>query len=177
MDESFYCAELCEQFKLFEADYNAYGNGGHEDVTSSSEEESENLDGSSDNESTQESCQENEREISMRKEDKTEMELVESFGCSCSLGPENSSCSALFTKEAVAATRLNCLEMTTEALDMLVLAHFDAHRRCGSVGEQTCRIAMNYYYHGKEVCKYTYRFVHAMGPKRFKNLLIMQNMA
>ena len=30
---------------------------------------------------------------------------------------------------------------------------------------------MNYYHHGNEVCKYTYRFVHAMGPKRFKNLL------
>ena len=72
--------------------------------------------------------------------------------------------------------RINCLEMTSGELDMLILAHLDAHRRChrgdvqsGTETEKQQRI--EYYCEGKRVCKSTYLFIHAIGPKRYKNLV------
>ena len=66
---------------------------------------------------------------------------------------------------------------------MLVLANLDAHhcsgdisRTCKSVGQPLGekagikrRVYVDYYFHGKRVCKSTYTSAHAVGLKRFKN--------
>ena len=66
---------------------------------------------------------------------------------------------------------------------MLVLANLDAHhcsgdisRTCKSVGQPVGekagikrRVNVDYYFHGKRVCKSTYTSAHAVGLKRFKN--------
>ena len=106
-----------------------------------------------------------------------------SEGCSCSLGSGGSNCSNSFSREDI--SRMNCKEMSNTELDMLVLANLDAHR-CSvndsgasknagqSLGEKAGtkrRANIDYYFHGKRVCKHTYTFVHAVGPKRFKNLV------
>jgi hypothetical protein len=64
--------------------------------------------------------------------------------------------------------------MTGDELDMVVLAHLDAHRHASTDGAQdqgSHRVVIDYYFQGKRVCKDTYRFVHAIGPKKFKNLV------
>ena len=175
MDESFYSAELCQQFEAVDTEY-AYSNDTHHD------EDSEVMDSSFETHSV---ILETEGNVSTREEDEAETKKIDDFmahGCDCSLGPRSKPCSKLFTCEVISTMRLNCLEMTTDELDMVVLSHLDAHHRIQKVketsGDSTCtgaqqkhRISMTYFFQGKCVCKYTYRFVHAVGPKRYKNLI------
>lgn len=180
MDESFYSPELSEQFELFDAEY-AYVSGAQQDrLTASSGDEDAELNTASfiDGTSLAEAA-ETELNESIRPEDEAEMTLVNNFiaaGCNCSLGPKKSPCSLLFSKETISAIRMNCLEMTSEELDMVILSHLSAHRQChrGDVQgenetEKQQRIA--YYCEGKRVCKTTYLFIHAVGPKQYKNLV------
>ena len=182
MDESFYSTELSQQFELVDAEY-AYSNAAHqEDAYFSDEEDAEVLDSSVETHSV---ILEAEGNISIREEDEVDMKAINNFmavGCSCSLGPTKSPCSKLIRRETVSATRLNCLEMTNSDLDMVVLSHLDAHRRIEEItdttGDSTItgvqqkhRIAVDYFFQGKRVCKSTYLFVHAIGPKRYKNLV------
>ena len=115
----------------------------------------------------------------MRKVDEAEERLVDDFiakGCGCSLGP-GIPCSKLFHRDVFLATRMSCLKMSTTELD---IGHLDAHRSCGngstsikSAGQQSAKSRVNilYYFRGYQVCKKTYTFLHAVGPKRFKNLV------
>lgn len=176
MDESFYSAELSEQFELVDAEYAC----SHEAHQENAEEDSEVFDSSVETHSI---ITETGGNVSIREEDEAEMKIIDDFmavGCSCSLGPAKEPCSKLFTHETVSTTRLNCLEMTTGELDMVVLSHLDSHRRIEksteTTGDSTCtvahhRVAMDYYFQGKRVCKYTYRFVHGIGQKQYKNLV------
>lgn len=77
---------------------------------------------------------------------------------------------------------LNCLEMISSDLDMIVLSHLNSHRRIEEITETSSdstsveaqlkhRVAVDYFFQGKCVCKSTYLFVHAIGPKRYKNLV------
>ena len=179
MDESFYSAELSQQFELLDAEYAFSSETHQENASFSDEEDSEVLDSSAEAHSI---ILETNGNVSLREEDAAEMKEVDEFMSSGCLGPRGSPCSKLFTRKAVSTARLNCLEMTTCELDMIVLSHLDAHRRIEEIGATTgnsanCtgdqhkhRIAVEYYFQGKRVCKYTYRFVHAIGPKRYKNL-------
>lgn len=134
-----------------------------EDHASDSESESESSSGEG----------EVEVNVSLREEDEIEERVVDDFmakGCGCRLGPNKSSCSKLFSRTELSTTRLNCLEMSTAELDMLVLANLDAHRRnessavCTSTlsipnDEHKARDPIDYYFRGKHVCKGTFFFV------------------
>ena len=59
-------------------------------------------------------------------------ELIHKFlsaSCQCSLGPNERPCSSLFTEATVFELRSQCLELTSDQLDMLILAHRWAYQR------------------------------------------------
>ena len=180
MDDSFYPANLVEEFELVDAEY-TFSNECQSDTAISSEDENA--------ESEISDCEDElQPNFSLREEDKAEEREIDNFmlnGCNCSLGSGGSACSKYFTREEISATRISCLEMSTMELDMLVLAHLDAHRSnvahattskdsshsAGTKAGTKRRSNIEYYFRGKRVCKSTYVFAHAVGPKRFKNMV------
>jgi len=174
MEGSCFPPELLEQFECADADYNyCYKTQADlladEDRGSLSEGES--------------SAGEDEMEVndSVREEDEAEDRMVDEFitnGCGCALGAGKSPCSKSFNREELSTTRYNCSEMSSTELDMLVLANLDAHRHSSekrSTGTSTVsdgrRVAIDYSFRGKRVCKGMFLFAHGIGPKRFKNLV------
>ena len=187
MDDSYFEAELIEQFRLAEADYSicactdtreGHGDkilGGEIETIETSDNDSEDEQTESDAEATAERCQD--FDVSLREDDEKEARLIDLFiaeGCKCSLGPKKQHCSQALNRETIMCTRNNCLEMSTIELDMLVLANLDAHRHKNvhtSKSDNTKRTPVDYYFGGNRVCKETFLFVHEIGPKRYKNLV------
>ena len=174
MDDSFFPAELMNEFDLADAEY-TFDNGNEIDTAVCSESDSTESE-------IADVEDEGEVNISLREEDETEKREIDEFiskGCSCSLGSGGSSCSTSFSRDDISNTRMSCKEMSTVELDMLVLANLDAHRSDGDVttannhaGRSLSgkagtkrRANIDYYFRGKRVCKGTYTFVHAIGPK------------
>ena len=59
-------------------------------------------------------------------------ELIHKFlsvSCQCSLGPNEQPCSSLFTEATVFELRSQCLELTSDQLDMLILGRLDGHTK------------------------------------------------
>ena len=69
--------------------------------------------------------------FSVWEEDEAEERQTNDFivkGYGCSLGPQKSA-SKYCTREEISTTQMNCREMSTTELDMLVLANLEAHYR------------------------------------------------
>ena len=153
MENSLCCTtELLDEFENADEDYQ-YTNE-EEIVDASSDEDEGDI-----------------NDFSVRFEDAAEVNMIGSFitqTCQCTLGPTHDACSKLFNYEIFSTNRMNCAEMEKGELDLVILANLNAHR-CGESHQSRCHV--NYYFHGKKVCKTTYLFLHGIGPKRFKNLL------
>ena len=108
---------------------------------------------------------------SVREADEAEDARIDDFfskTCGCKFGLNGAACSSLFTRELVVSTRMNCLEMTKAELDLVILANLEANRR---PAQESSRTHVNYWFCGYKVCKSTFLFVHAVGPKHYKNLI------
>ena len=106
-------------------------------------------------------------DFSVRFEDATEVNMIDSFITQTyqgTLGPTHDACSKLFN---YATNRMNCAEMEKGELDLVILANLNEYR-CEESHQSRCHV--NYYFHWKR-CKTTYLFLHGIGLKRFKNLL------
>ena len=106
-------------------------------------------------------------------EDEVEERRIDEFiskTCECHYGPNKVGCSVLFPRELIAATCMNCLEMTKPELDLVVIANLEANRRATDV-EGVPRVHIDYRFHGHKVCKATFLLVHAVGTKQFKPLV------
>ena len=78
----------------------------------------------------------------------------------------------MFPREVIASTRMNCKEMTKSELDLVILANLEANQcRDDTQGQEQPRYHISYWFHGHKVCKSTFLFMHAVGPKHFKNLV------
>ncbi len=142
MDDSFFSAELLGEFELADAEY-CYDDEMEVDIAqcqgvqlSKSESDVEELEDDADVH-----VQAN---LSVREVDEAESTLVDGFmvkGCGCTLGPSKSPCSKPFSREEISSTRINCQEMSTTELDMLVVANLDAHCQIHSreIGEASGR--------------------------------------
>ena len=111
--------------------------------------------------------------LSVREEDEAEENFIDVFmrqTCRCHFGLSGRACSCQFSQEVIATSRMNCREMSKEELDLVILSHLEASRRCfeDEGGSHTC---INYWFHGYKVCRATYLFLYDMGLKRFKNLI------
>ena len=106
----------------------------------------------------------------VRHEDEAEELRINTFTaetCCCHFGPKSTACSTRFDRELIPTTRMNCREMTKAQLDVVILANLEAYQH--DLGSSRSHI--DYYFHGRKVCKSTFLFLHAVGSKHFKNLV------
>lgn len=97
-------------------------------------------------------------------------ELIHKFllaSCQCSLGPNERPCSSLFSEATVFELRSQCLELTSDQLDMLILGRLDGHTK-ERVGMK--RYRSYYFVRGHQVCRKTFLFLHGISKKRLLNL-------
>ena len=95
------------------------------------------------------------------------IQMFLSTSCQCSLGLNGRPCSTLFSKATVLEMRYQCLELTADQLDMLILGRLDGHTK-ERVGMK--RSGSNYFLRGHQVCRKTFLFVHCISKKRLFNL-------
>lgn len=170
MDDSFFSSEFVSEFEEADGDYGT----NLQSVQSASAsclmeyEPSSSID-SSDEEAD---CNNNVN-LSVQEVDLAEEHAIEEFmreTCKCHYGIDGRACSCQFEYELIASTRMNCLEMTKSELDLVILAHLEANRRCFD-DQEGSRVCINYWFKGYRVCKSTYLFLHCMGAKKYKNLI------
>ena len=87
--------------------------------------------------------------------------------CGCTLGPNKQSCSRLFTESVMIELRSQCLELTSEELDLVILGNLAAQTRTDQTKKQK---RLNYYVRGNEVCRKTFLFLNGISKKRLSNL-------
>lgn len=85
-----------------------------------------------------------------------------SASCQCSLGPNEQPCPTLFTEATVFEVRSQCLQLTSDQLDMLILGRLDGHTK-ERVGMKRSR--SHYFVRGHQVCRKTF-FSFTAYPKR-----------
>ena len=90
-----------------------------------------------------------------------------SASCQCSLGPNEQPCSSLFTEATVFELRSQCLELTSDQLDMLILGRLDGHTK---ERVRMKRFRSHYFVRGHQVCRKTFLFLHCISKKRLLNL-------
>lgn len=164
MDDSFFASDLLSEFEAVDAEYSPQSSetqqGDHSIIG-----------GSDDGEDDSDSC--GAVNLSVREEDEAEENFIDIFmrqTCRCHFGLNGRSCSCQFTREMIAASRMNCREMAKDELDLVILTHLQANRRCFE-DQGGSRVCINYWFLGYKVCKTTYLFLYDMGPKRYKNLI------
>ena len=92
-------------------------------------------------------------------------------GCGCQFGPKKQHCSSVLCYSDVLECRTNCLQLSKEELDLIVLSHLQSHLRRNEVGgRKRKRYVCNFFFNGQQICKSTYLFLHAIGKERYANL-------
>ncbi len=90
-----------------------------------------------------------------------------SASCQCSLGPNERPCSTLFTEATLFEIRSQCLELTSDQLDMLILGRIDGHTK-EKVGMK--RVRSHYFARGHQLCRKTFLFLHGISKARLSSL-------
>ena len=113
-------------------------------------------------------------------EDKEQEEAIAKFileTCGCTLGPKKSPCSSQLSKDTIALTRNNCLQLTRSDQDLVIMAQLNALRTnvankpSSYRGKaESFRPFTKFYLHGIQICRKTFCFVHAVGRERVENL-------
>lgn len=95
------------------------------------------------------------------------------YGCSC-----KNKCYSLFDQESLANIQLDCLELTTQELDLVITAKLQALTNNSpltssnkAVAKQRKLSQTNYYHEGRPVCRDFFMKIHLIGKDRLGNLL------
>lgn len=83
--------------------------------------------------------------------------------CQCSLRANEQPCSFLLWKVTVVELRFQCLELTADQLDMLILGRPDGHTKERADMKRSCS---HYLLRGHQVCRKTFLFLHCISKKR-----------
>lgn len=119
----------------------------------------------------------------MRTEDEEEYTAIDEFqrgGCSCTIGPNNTPCCQRFPVSHYQEYRAQCLEMSKEQLDMVIIGQMEAltysTNQCirsitqrHSPQERQRQLVMFLHQHHR-VCQKMFHFLHAVGKKRMEAL-------
>ena len=112
--------------------------------------------------------------LDLTETDGDELETIRNFlkaGCGCQFGPKAHHCSSTISYSEVLECRTNCLQLSKEELDLIVLSHLQCHLRRKEVGgRKRKRYVCNFFFSGQQICKTTYLFLHAVGRERYANL-------
>ena len=108
-------------------------------------------------------------------EDVKERQAVDDFiarGCSCTLGKLGTSCSKQLSRSLIDSTRQDCLDLTRNELDLIILSQIHSHQNIDDVGSTSHHTARStFYIHGLQLCLTTYLYVHCISRKRYQNLV------
>lgn len=122
----------------------------------------------------QDDCSPGDNCLDLRDSDSDELQTIRNFlsnGCGCQFGPKMQHCSSEFSFSDVLESHANCLQLSKKKLDLIVLSHLHCHLRRDEVkGRKRKRTACNFYFMGRQICKKTYLFLHAVGRERYSNL-------
>ena len=97
----------------------------------------------------------------------TPVKLFLESGCGCRYGKNNSSCTKSFSLEELVEHRMQCIELSSSELDLVLLGALQSHMNLSSNKK---RYRMSYYFRGVQVCKETFLFVYCIGKSRLENL-------
>ena len=86
--------------------------------------------------------------------------------CGCRFGLSEQPCSNLFSEAAVFEVRSQCMELTSDELDMFLLGSLNAQTK--DCKRKRCR--SDYFFKGHQVCRKTFMFLHSISKKRLQNL-------
>ncbi len=114
-------------------------------------------------------------------EDISEAESTETFianSCGCKMGPKNSPCSKLLTKNTIVKFRNESIDLPKHELDLVILAQIRACRTTDTQPNSSethhekvsDKSMTKYFVHGVHVCRTTFMFLHCVGHKRFEHL-------
>ena len=95
---------------------------------------------------------------------------VKSFlerGCSCVYGKSKSLCTESLSLEELVEHRMQCIELSSTELDLVVLGALNSFMNLSS-GKKRHR--MCYFFRSVQVCKKTFLFVYGIGKYRLENL-------
>lgn len=87
--------------------------------------------------------------------------------CGCSYGKNGKPCSISLSFEEILDHRMQCVELTSAELDLVIL---------GTIQSQTKRTSgrkrprANYFFNGQQVCRTTFQFLYGIGKDRLSNL-------
>ena len=95
---------------------------------------------------------------------------VKSFlerGCSCVYGKNKSSCTESLSLEELVEHRMQCIELSSTELDLVVLGALNSlmNLSCGKK-----RYRMSYFFRSVQVCKKTFLFVYEIGKYGLENM-------
>jgi hypothetical protein len=131
--------------------------------------------------STSDSCGDAEEvQIIQSKEDEDEVQEIERFiheTCGCKIGSSKRPCSHQFPKELISTYRSDCLQMSKEQLDFVILAQLSATRTHKDTIPATYRgdIAnfrphTSFLFRSIRICEAMFLFFHTISRSRFLNL-------
>ena len=116
----------------------------------------------------------------MAETDLAEMENEKAFekvkkilkdGCGCALGAKGSPCSGQFTETVVLFNLNNCLELSNDELDLVVLASIQAFTHRESTGIKRSRSPRcTFYFQSLPICKEMFLHLYGLSDSRFRRL-------
>ena len=103
--------------------------------------------------------------IEMGEAELSEKEKIEKFiadTCKCKLAEQGAACSAILSRDYFYDSRNKCQELSSAALDLVILGVIQSSLHCGDVSlsgrteKQRERTRMVFFYHGRRICKETF---------------------
>ena len=87
------------------------------------------------------------------------------------LGPKGQQCFTQLSEKEVLESRANCLQLSKDELDLVVLAHLHCHlRKRNTESRKRKRNVCCFFISGQQVCRATYLFLHGIGKDRYNSL-------
>ena len=92
-------------------------------------------------------------------------------GCGCALGEKGGLCSQQFSEGAVLFNLNNCQELSSDELDLVILANIQAFTHSESIGKKRSRSPLCYfYYQSQPICKEMFLHFYGLSDSRFRRL-------
>lgn len=92
-------------------------------------------------------------------------------GCGCSKGIKGGQCSQQFSEAAVIANLSNCMELSHEELDLVILANIQASTLIEISGEKRKRSPRcSFTFQARAICKEMFLTIYGISYSRFRRL-------
>ena len=92
-------------------------------------------------------------------------------GCGCALGTKGGPCSGQFSEAVVLFNLNNCLELSNDELDLVILASIQAFTHSEISGAKRSRNPRcSFYYQSQPICKEMFLHFYGLSESRFRRL-------